>query len=56
MVQNKEQDLHKAVCVDQVVLFLQLFCFMIELLAFQASKSNQIVLLVKQFQKEKGIL
>ena len=41
MVQNKEQDLDKAVWVDQVVLLLQLFYFTIELLAFQASKSNQ---------------
>ena len=39
VVRNKEQDLDKA------VLFLQSFCFTIELLAFQASNSNQILAL-----------
>ena len=45
VVRNKEQDLDKAVWVNQVVLFLQSFCFTIELLAFQASNSNQTVAL-----------
>ena len=36
MVSNKEKDLDKAVWVNQGVLFLQSFCFTIELLAFQA--------------------
>ena len=35
-VSNKQKDLDKAVWVNQVVLFLQSFCFTIELLAFQA--------------------
>ena len=35
MVWNKEKDLDKAVSVNQVALFLQSFCFTIELLAFQ---------------------
>ena len=34
---NKEKDLDKAVWVNQVVLFLQSFCFTIEPLAFQAN-------------------
>ena len=34
---KKEKYLDKAVWVNQVVLFLQSFCFMIELLAFQAN-------------------
>ena len=34
MVWNKEKDLDKALLVNQVALFLQTFCFMIELLAF----------------------
>ena len=34
---NKEKDLDKTVWVNQIVLFLQSFCFTIELLAFQAS-------------------
>ena len=33
----KEKDLPKVVWVSQVVLFLQLFCFTIKLLAFQVS-------------------
>ena len=37
MVRNKEKDLDKAVWVNQVVLFLQTYCFTIELLTFQAS-------------------
>ena len=37
MVWNKEKDLDKAVWVNQVVLFLQSFCFTIELLTFQAN-------------------
>ena len=37
MVWNKEKDLDKAVWVNQIVLFLQSFCFTIELLAFQAT-------------------
>ena len=38
MVWNKEkEDLDKVVWVNQVVLFLQSFCFTIELLAFQAN-------------------
>ena len=46
MVQNEERDLDKSVWVNQVVLLLHSFCFTIELLAFQASNSNQIVLLL----------
>ena len=45
VVGNKELDLDKAAWVNQVVLFLQSFYFTIELLAFQASNSNQIVAL-----------
>ena len=37
MVWNKEKDLDKAVWVNQIVLFLQSFCFTIELLALQAN-------------------
>ena len=44
-VRNKELDLDKAAWVNQVVLFLQSFYFTIEILAFQASNSNQIVAL-----------
>ena len=36
MAWNKEKDLGKAIWVNEVVLFLQSFCFTIELLAFQA--------------------
>ena len=34
---NKEKDLDKTVWVNQIVLFLQSFCFTIEVLAFQAN-------------------
>ena len=37
MVWNKEKDLDKAVWVNQVALFLQSFCFIIEILAFQVN-------------------
>ena len=37
MAWNKEKDFDKAVWVNQVVLFLQSFCFTIEPLAFQAN-------------------
>ena len=37
MVWNKEKDLDKSVWVNQIALFLQSFCFTIELLPFQAS-------------------
>ena len=37
MVTNKEKDLDKAVWVNQVVLFLQSFCFTTELPAFQVN-------------------
>ena len=37
MVWNKEKDLDKAVWVNQVVLFLQPFCFTMEVLALQAT-------------------
>ena len=37
VVWNKEKDLDKALCVNQVVLFLQSVCFTIELLDFQAN-------------------
>ena len=37
MVWNKENNLYKAVWVNEVVSFIQPFCFTIELLAFQSS-------------------
>ena len=37
MLWNKEREFDKDFWVNQVVLFWQLFCFMIELLAFQAN-------------------
>ena len=37
IIWNKEKDLDKVVWVNQIVLFLQSFCFTIELLAFQAN-------------------
>ena len=37
MALNKKKDLDKAAWVNQVILFLQSFCFSIELLAFQSN-------------------
>ena len=44
LVWNKEKNLDKAVWVNQVFLFFQSLCFTIELLTFQANKTNRAAL------------